>query len=144
METTQPWGSPRFLHHTSELRSGSAECRMPHWWLRLWSELRVGLGLGYNGLLMVFMWCIAKKSIVKKVLVLVLAILFAKVFVSVMAILSTSIVNNPVWNSNTALAIVVCNLAWLMSIFCRRRDDKIKRHNLLGNVCKWHDVQCAQ
>ena len=58
-ETIQPWGSPRFLHHTSQ--RGFATYGMPHLWIRLGSGLRVGLGLGLQLELPILMayvvWC---------------------------------------------------------------------------------------
>jgi len=80
MEITQPWVSPRILHHTSEHVFAeiqqNAEYRygMSHPWVRLGSGLSwVGLGLGLQlELLIEFVaWC--EKSVAKKVLVSVLA-----------------------------------------------------------------------
>jgi len=74
MENIQPWGSPQFLHHTSQ--RGFATYGLPHLSVRLESGLWVGLGLGLQlELLMAFVvWC--EKCTAKKVLVSVLAILF--------------------------------------------------------------------
>ena len=127
-ETIQPWGSSRFFHYTSQ--SGFATYGMPHLWVRLGSGLWVGLGLGLKlelPVLMAFVvWC--EKSIAKKywyrylqyfsvaVLVLLSVILFAKVLVLVLAILFTSIVNNPAHThsseSTSASAAIVDSVTW--------------------------------
>ena len=70
-ETIQPWGSPRFLHHTwtqeVDLQNAEYRYRISHPRLRLGSGVWVGLALGLQlELLMAFMWCGAKKKYCQK------------------------------------------------------------------------------